>query len=114
MDVFTRKLWVEPIAAKDPKSMEIALRKIFLRSLYPEQITTDQGQEFIGKPVARYLQKAGIVHSIKDTKEINTLAAVDRSIAKFKSILRNFLTKEGGTWSNHAEELIFSIPPPTT
>ena len=48
-------MWVEPIASKDPGSVVAALRKVFLRSHYPEQITTDMGQEFLGKPVASYL-----------------------------------------------------------
>ena len=46
VDVFSRKLWVEPLTSKDPGSVVVALRKEFLRSLYPEQITTDMGQEF--------------------------------------------------------------------
>ena len=28
-DVFSRKLWVEPIASKDPASVVVALRKVF-------------------------------------------------------------------------------------
>ena len=66
VDVFSRKLGVEPIASKDPGSVVVALREVFLRSLYPEQITTNMGQEFLGKPVANYLQEAGIVHATKD------------------------------------------------
>ena len=77
VDVFSRKLWVEPLASKDPGSVVVALRKVFLRSLYPEQITTDMGQEFLGKPVASYLQEAGIVHVTKDPAAVNTLAVVD-------------------------------------
>ena len=38
VDVFSRKLWVEPLDSKDPNSVVVALRKIFLRSHYPEQI----------------------------------------------------------------------------
>ena len=52
--------------SKDPGSVVVALRKVFLRSLYPVQVTTDMGQEFLGKPVASYLQEAGIVHATKD------------------------------------------------
>ena len=104
VDVFSRKLWVEPLASKDPGSVVVALRKVFLRSLYPEQITTDMGQEFLGKPVASYLQEAGIVHVTKDPAAVNTLAVVDRAIGKYKSILRNLLTKQGGTWSTYVQK----------
>ena len=57
--------------------MVVALKKVFLKSLYPEQITTDMGQEFLGNPVASYLQEVGIVPATKDPTLVNTLAVVD-------------------------------------
>ena len=60
------------------------------------------GAEFTG-PVAKYLENAGIVHATKNPAQVNTLAVVDRAIGKYKSILRNFLTKEGGTWSSYVK-----------
>ena len=72
------------LASKDPGSVVVAIRKVFLRSLYPEQITTDMGHEFLGKAVASYLQEAGIVHVTKDPAAVNTLAVVDRAIGKYK------------------------------
>ena len=58
----------------------------------------------MGKPVASYLQEAGIVHVTKDPAAVNTLAVVDRAIGKYKSILRNLLTKQGGTWSTYVQK----------
>ena len=45
-----------------------------------------------------------VVHATKDPKQVNTLAVVDRAIGKYKSILRNWLTKEGGTWSSYVQK----------
>ena len=82
VDVFSRRLWVEPLASKQPAEVVKALERILRSSGRPRQITTDMGAEF-GKPFDELLTKEGIAHCTKDPQEVNTLAVVDRSCATF-------------------------------
>ena len=112
---FPGKLWVDPLASKGLLSVSRGLTHIFSKSGWPQQITTDLGKEFTGKPMVDFLEHVKVVHATKDPKQVNTLAVVDRAIGKYKNIRRNLLTKEGGTWSTDVQkaEEIFNETPNT-
>ena len=65
VDVFSRRLWVEPLGSKQPAEVVKALERILRSSGRPHQITTDMGAEF-GKPFDELLTKEGIAHCTKD------------------------------------------------
>ena len=104
VDAFSRKLWVDPLTSKDPLSVPRSLTHIFSKSGWPHQITTDMGKEFTGKPMTDFLNHVDVVHVTNNPAAVNTLAVVDRAIGKYKSILHNLLTKQGGTWSDYVQK----------
>ena len=64
IDVFSRKLWVEPMTNKSNEATLVALKKVFKRAPIPRRLRTDKGAEFVGKPMIAYYKSIGVLHYV--------------------------------------------------
>jgi negative regulator of sigma E activity len=102
-DVFTRKLGIEPLKSKNAASVGAAMQRE-LKEMgveRPALIRTDQGKEF-----AR-LENEQNVHQMRDVRDTNGLAIVDRGIQSIKRDLAAEVGKKKGTkWADVAEKVV--------
>ena len=71
IDVFSRVAWAEPIKSKSTKEMLPALERVKKHfGTSPLRVQTDQGTEFLAKPVQAWFKKHGWHHfvTLGDTK----------------------------------------------
>lgn len=91
IDVFTRRLWVQPIRKKTNVEVVQAFKKVFSRIGYtPRRLRTDAGKEFVGKQVQQYFSDHNITHFIA----LNELKAnyAERVIKTIKTKIVRYLT----------------------
>ena len=90
IDVFSRKVFTEPIKNKDPETVLAAYKTIVKKAgTNPKELSTDNGREFKGI-FDEHLEEAGTAHRLKE--QINHLAVVDASIKTLKDIMKKDLT----------------------
>ena len=90
IDVMSKYVWVEPLKTKECKEILTAMKNIFQRSgRKPEKLQTDQGGEFLGKPLQNFLKKEKIqFYTVKSDKKA---AVVERVIRTLKDKLYRYM-----------------------
>ena len=107
VNVYTRQMFAEPIKDKTPPTVADGLEKI-LQGIgsQPVIISSDKGSEFLNE-VQDVLDARGIVHRVKsDTRDVNALALVDRSIQSLKKRLAESLAERPGEWADRTAEVV--------
>mgnify|MGYP000125812606 CR=1 FL=1 len=83
-DVFSRFLWTEALASKQPEVVAKAFEDIMTRAgAKPKSCTSDLGPEFQG-PFAEALKAKGIEVFQKRKEDINGIATIDTAIGQLK------------------------------
>ena len=102
VDIFSRKMYTEPLKSKEPAEVASAFQLILNRGQgrikgktshgVVREVTTDHGQEFKGA-FTELLESRGIAHTFKES--LNTLAICDSATRTLKSMLAKQMTEEG-------------------
>ena len=82
-EVFSRKLYAEPLKSKAPKEVLEAFNKILARTGPVERVDTDQGQEW--QLVERKLKDGNIGYTVRES--INALGVLDSAMGTWKAAL---------------------------
>jgi transposase InsO family protein len=80
IDVFSKKVWAEPLKNKTSVSVAEALKGIFKSSGIPQRFRSDRGREFLGPAVKTLLKKYDITQIVTDNEETKC-AVVERFLA---------------------------------
>ncbi len=62
IDIFSRKLWCQPLKDKTGKSVVKAMETIFDEGRQPRILRSDKGREYLNKDVQDYLKQRKIHH----------------------------------------------------
>ena len=93
-DIWSRKFFTVALVENTPSAVATAFRIILGEAgAIPQQLNTDQGAEFTSGAFPRLLDEKGIEHRLKDPRDSNALATLDRAI----QTLRVSLMKTGST-----------------
>ena len=103
MDIFTRRLFTRPLTGTKPKEVVEAFKEIVAEHGHPRELNTDKGQEFTDATFEKYLEDNSIPHRVKDPKDLNDIATLDRAIATLRRSL--FQTGTAGTWASRLERV---------
>jgi hypothetical protein len=102
VDVFTKKLHVEPIANKEPKTTALALDKVVQNMSLPNNVMHDEGGEFQGA-FAKRLE----YFDIKDHPVRTHPRFIDRAIRTFKDAARKRMQALGeDDWTDVREDVL--------
>lgn len=94
IDIFTRKVWVEPLFTKTGKEVSVAFQKILNKSKdKPNFIQTDEGNEFFNSYCKNLFLKYNIKHYHSFTKI--KCAFIERWQRTFKTIMWKFFAYNG-------------------
>ena len=96
-DIYTRKIHAVALTTKVANATATAFRIVLGEAGVPEHLTTDRGSEFNSGAFPRLLDEKGIVHQVKDPRDVNAIATLDRAI----QTLKKALMKTGSTNSWH-------------
>ena len=97
VNVFTREVYAEALAKKEPSAVKPALQKILNDlDMIPTIISSDNGQEFLG-PVSNMLKARNITQKFKEVGDVNALSVVDRAIQNIKKRIAQILSRDGNT-----------------
>jgi len=97
VNVFTREVYAEALAKKEPSAVKPALEKILDElDAAPTIISSDNGQEFLG-PVSTMLKARNITQKFKEVGDVNALSVVDRAIQNIKKRIAQILSRDGNT-----------------
>ena len=110
-DLFTSKLFVQPMKHKMADSTAKAFEKIIneqSEGRIPNFERTDAGGEYAGGAFPKLLKSRKIRHSITDASQ--KASAAERGIAKLRSKIEKVRTYTGKTdWTSHWREIVKSI-----
>ena len=95
IDVFSKVAWCVPMKNKSAASLVAALQTTFVDN-WPKTLQTDQGVEFLNKPVQALLQDYGIHHFSTHNAETKA-CIVERFIRTLKTRMWRYFTKHQ-TW----------------
>ena len=93
-DVFSRKLYVQPLSNKRPITVVEALMRI--KAPKPYTVSTDRGGEFLNPVMGTYLDSIKVAHRYKEAP--NALAVVDRGMQQLKQKLATIQGNTGRPW----------------
>ena len=99
-DVFTRKLFVQPLQNKKPITVVEALKRI--KAPKPYTVSTDRGGEFLNPVMGKYLDSINVVHRYKEAP--NSLAVVDRGMQQLKQKLAHIQGNTGRPWGESLQK----------
>jgi hypothetical protein len=99
IDIFTRKLYCEPLKSKENDEVIRALEVIFKQSKYPFVITSDSDSTFLSNECQHYFKKHDINHNTVPVGDHASLGLIDRVARTLKTILhKRFLIHKTTTW----------------
>jgi hypothetical protein len=104
-DVFSRKLFAEPLRSKEPPEVAAALRRVIADEKAPDILETDGGLEFTG-PVQTLLRERGIQMLRKHPLQRNAHATLDRAIASLRQTLSRIETEKGKEWPKVLDQAV--------
>ena len=84
-DVFSRKIWAEPLVTKQPDEVQRAFKRIIDRAnvlLPPNRLTTDAGGEFA--EVKKYMERNQRLYRVRTG--LRSLATLDNAIGLLKNL----------------------------
>ena len=116
VNLFSREVWAEPLTAKTPAQVVVAMQKIF-ESLpgKPQVISTDDGPEYRGQ-VAAYLKQEATEHRTHVGRDdVNANAASDRAMQNIKARLARIMARRETTeWSESCRRRSLATTRPFT
>ena len=74
-----------------------------------EILDTDGGPEFNGAAFKDFLREAGIQHRVKDPKDTNALAVVDRKIQQIKKAISSMQMENNSPWRTLLPKVVAGI-----
>ena len=92
IDVFSKKLWTEPLKSKSGKDVTEALRKIYKEGGRCERMRTDKGTEFLNKNVQTFLAENKVHHFVSQNPSIKASVA-ERSIKNLKKKIYKYMNQ---------------------
>ena len=100
IDIFTRKLYCEPIKSKENDDVINALEKMFKQlGSYPFVITSDSDSTFLSNECQTYFEKHDINHTTVPVGDHASLGLIDRVARTLKTILhKRFIIHNTTTW----------------
>ena len=100
IDIFTRKLYCEPIKNKENDDVINALEKMFKQlGSYPFVITSDSDSTFLSNECQTYFEKHDINHTTVPVGDHASLGLIDRVARTLKTILhKRFIIHNTTTW----------------
>ena len=107
IDVFSRRIWVEPLKTKENVNVLKAFEKIFQQGFIPRRLRTDQGGEFKAKIMKEFYKHYNITHFVS----MNDVKAnyAERAIKTIKSKLGRFMTfHQTGRYIDSLQDIIYS------
>ena len=95
-DIWSRKLFTMALVENTPSAVATVFRIILGEAgAIPQQLNTDQGAEFTSGAFPRLLDEKGIEHRLKDPRDSNALATLDRAIQTLKvSLMKTGSTED--------------------
>jgi hypothetical protein len=104
LNCFDKTVRARALTSKTAPAVAEAFRVFLAEGPKPSRVDTDAGAEFRG--VSGLLSAAGIWHSVKDPRDSNPLAPVDRAIATLKQSLFRRVSADGGGWARWLPEVV--------
>ena len=100
-DVFTRQAFAEAIKNKKPETVAAAMNRIMKsENVHPLIFTTDNGNEFMGKPFQLLLDKNNVRHDPNEVGDHRALGVIDRFTKTIKNMIRKWMThKNSVKWT---------------
>ena len=90
IDCFSRKAWAEPLKTKGGSDVVNAFKKIYQRTVTPENISSDRGQEFRNILVQNYFAEQDMVHILSYGNAKSQF--VERLIRTLKALLWRYFS----------------------
>ena len=105
-DVFSRKIWAEPLVTKQPDEVQRAFKRIIDRAnvlLPPNRLTTDAGGEFAS--VKKYMGRIRRLYRVRTS--LISLATLDNAIGLLKKALARDLRKtQTDDWASRLQKVV--------
>lgn len=111
-DIFTRFLWAKPLrsVSEATQAFESILQDSANRMVdaepIPNRLDTDGGPEFANQQFKALIARKGIEHVIKDPKDYQALATLDRAGGVVKTMLKRRQDAKGGSWLSNLDAVI--------
>jgi len=108
IDIFTRKLWCEPMKNKTAKETTQVFTKMLDYMPKPKVIMSDEGPEFHGDMDAA-MEKDGILHVEAQSGDHNRLGIINRVCQTLKKALHKHFTTTGNQkWVDYLKQFVSS------
>ena len=111
-DIFSRFLWAKPLksvteaTAAFESILQDSANRMVDADPTPNRLDTDGGPEFANQAFRALLARYKIEHVIKDAKDYQALATLDRAGGVVKKMLQRRREAKGGTWLSNLEPTI--------
>ena len=106
VDVFTRRLFGEPLKHKSEEEMTKIFTKLF-KIANPDQLDTDNGKEFLNKGVKALITKYKIEHNVNQPGDHQAQGLVERANQTVKNKLYKHMTfNESKNWVDELPKVI--------
>lgn len=107
IDIFSRKLWCQPLKDKTGKSVVKAMTAIFAEGRQPLTMRSDRGREYLNKDVQEYLKQLGVHHfTTNNEPKANYAERVIRTLRQ--KIFRYTMKKQNYRYVNVLQQLVNS------
>lgn len=95
IDIFSRKVWAEPLKSKNALPVTEAMKKILnqMDPIYPTSCQMDKGREFRNNLFMTLLRERGI--RVYDPHSENKAVFAERVIGTLKTLISKYLTERG-------------------
>jgi hypothetical protein len=111
-DIFSRFLWAKPLrnVSEATQAFENILQDSAERMVdaepTPNRLDTDGGPEFANQQFKALVASKNIEHVIKDPKDYQALATLDRAGGVVKKMLKRRQDAKGGSWLSNLDAVI--------
>ena len=106
IDVYSRKLFVEPIKSKATDNVIDAFRKIMKKAGIPQNLNTDAGKEFTNHKFKQLLDDNYINHFISNPEQDNKNAIVERVHRTLRNIILKYELSYKKPYINDLDKLV--------
>ena len=107
IDLFSRKLWVEPLKKKTPDAMVQAMKKIFKKGRKPDFMRTDQDKAYTAKTTQKFFKTENIKHFV--AYNLYHANYSERCIRTLKGKIFKYFTKhQTNKYIDHLQDFVDS------